>query len=442
MSREEICRQSRTAAAQPFPGFGLKNMDIPRKLDLRKRRLRRIGLGVAGIVVILATTLALSRLKPAPPQVDRSTVWIDTVKRGDLDIQVRGLGKLVPEKILWVPAPVEGRVAQEMVLPGMAVQPDTVLLVLTNPEIQQAALDANWQMKAAQADYNSLKAQLASKLLDQRASAATAKSEYLQSKLQAQRDQQLAQLGLGPSLTAQLSDAKEQAAETRNQIAGQQVGELSNSIQAQLAAQKAKIEQLRALDNLKKSQLESLTVRAGAAGVLQELPVEAGQQVTAGTTLAKVAQPNHLKAQLQIAETQAKDIQLNQRAEIDTHNGIIPGHVIRIDPAVQNGTRTVDVKLDGPLPPGAVPDLSVDGTIEIEHLNNVVYVGRPAFGQSDSTVGLFKLTDGGKQAVRVKVRLGLASVNTVQILGGLHVGDQVILSDMSRWDGFDRVRLE
>ncbi|HET7215072.1 MAG TPA: efflux RND transporter periplasmic adaptor subunit, partial [Terriglobia bacterium] len=235
---------------------------------------------------------------------------------------------------------------------------------------------------------------------------------------------------------------KAQSAQSQDQIASQQIGVLSSSIQAQLAAQKAKIEQLRALYNLKKGQLDSLTVYAGATGVLQELPVEAGQQVTAGTTLAKVAQPNQLKAQLQIAETQAKDIQLNQQAEIDTHNGTIPGHVIRIDPSVQNGTRTVDVKLDGPLPPGAVPDLSVDGTIEITHLSNVIYVGRPAFGQSDSTVGLFKLTDGGRQAVRLKVKLGLASVNTVEILGGLDVGDQVILSDMSRWDGFDRIRLE
>ncbi len=417
-------------------------MDIPRKLDLRKRRLRRIGLALAGVAVVLATTLGLARLKPAAPEVDRSTVWMDTVKRGSMDIQVRGLGKLVPEQMLWIPAQVDGRVAQKLVLPGIAVQPDTVLLKLTSPTIEQAALDARWQLKAAEADYNSLKAQLDSKLLDQRGAVATAQSDYLQAKLQAERDKQLASYGLGPSLTAQLSAAKAQSAQAQDQIAGQQVGVLSSSIQAQLAAQKAKIEQLRALYNLKKGQLESLTVRAGATGVLQELPVEAGQQVAAGATLAKVAQPNHLKAQLQIAETQAKDLQLNQRAEIDTHNGVIPGHVIRIDPSVQNGTRTVDVKLDGPLPPGAVPDLSVDGTIEITHLSDVVYVGRPAFGQSDSTVGLFKLTGGGKEAVRVKVKLGLASVNTVQILSGVSVGDQVILSDMSRWDGFDRIRLE
>ncbi len=417
-------------------------MDIPRQLDFRKRRLRRIGLALAVVAVVLATTLGLARLKPAAPQVDRSTVWIDTVKRGPMDIQVRGLGKLVPENILWVPAQVDGRVAQKLVLPGIAVKPDTVLLKLTSPTIEQAALDAGWQLKAAEADYNSLKAQLNSKLLDQRGAAATAKSDYLQAKLQAERDKQLASYGLGPDLTAQLSAAKAQSAQSLDQIASQQIGVLSSSIEAQLAAQKAKIEQLRALYNLKESQLESLTVRAGATGVLQELPVEAGQQVAAGTTLAKVAQPDHLKAQLQIAETQAKDLQLNQQAQIDTHNGVIPGHVIRIDPSVQNGTRTVDVKLDGALPPGAVPDLSVDGTIEITHLSNVVYVGRPAFGQSDSTVGLFKLTDGGKEAVRLKVKLGLASVNTVQILSGIDVDDQVILSDMSRWDGFDRIRLE
>jgi len=417
-------------------------MDIPRKVDLRKRRLRRIGLTVAVVAGILATTLGLSRLKPAAPEVDRSTVWIDTVKRGAMDIQVRGLGKLVPEKILWIPAPVEGRVEQETLLPGMAVKPQTVLLVLTNPQIEQAALDAQWQLKAGEADYNSLKSQLSSQLLDQRAAAATAKSDDLQAKLQAESDAQLARQGLGPKINAELSRAKAEATATRADIADQQVKVLADSIQAQLAAQKAKIEQLRALSNLKQSQLDSLTVRAGAEGVLQELPVEVGQQVTAGTTLAKVAQPNHLKAQLQIAETQAKDIQLGQQAEIDTHNGVIPGHVIRIDPAVQDGTRTVDVKLDGTLPAGAVPDLSVDGTVEIEHLSDVVYVGRPAFGQSDSTVSLFKLVDGSKQAVRLKVKLGLASVNTVQILTGLDVGDQVILSDMSRWDSFDRIRLE
>ncbi len=393
-------------------------------------------------MLIALTSVAISRLKPAAPEVDASTVYMDTVKRGPMKIEVRGLGTLVPEDILWIPAITDGRVAERPILPGTAVKPDTLLLVLTNPQLQQETLDAEWQMKQAEADYNSLKAQLASQVLAQQATAATAKSDYLQSKLQSERDRQLANLGLGPEVTAELSAAKAQAAKTGDQVASEQVNVLTQSVQAQLAAQEAKVEQLRAMYNLKKSQLDSLVVRAGAAGVLQELPVEVGQQVTAGVTLAKVVQPSHLKAQLQIAETQAKDVQLGQKAFIDTHNGIIPGHVIRIDPAVQNGTRTVDVKLDGPLPPGAVPDLSVDGTIEIEDLSDVLYVGRPAFGQSDSTISLFKVVDGGKDAVRVPVKVGKASVNSIEILGGLKVGDEVILSDMSRWDAFNRVRLQ
>jgi HlyD family secretion protein len=416
-------------------------MDIARPEIAKKKKIRRIIYFTAALVAIVIASVGISRLKPAAPEVDSGTLWTDTVKQGPLKIEVRGLGTLVPEDLLWIPAVTDGRVVKRL-LPGVPVKADTVLVVLTNPQLQQETLDAEWQLKQAQADYNSLKAQLSSKVLDQRATAATAKSDFLQSKLQAQRDQQLAELGLGPEITAQLAEAKAQASDTRNQIAGDQVKVLQQSVEAQLVAQKAKIEQLRALYNLKKGQLDSLSVRAGANGVLQEVPVEVGQQVAAGTILAKVAQPNHLKAQLKIAETQAKDIQLNQKAEVDTHNGIIPGHVMRIDPAVQNGTRTVDVKLDGPLPPGAVPDLSVDGTIEIEDLKNVEYVGRPAFGQPDSTISLFKVVDGGKAAVRTQVKIGKASVNSVQVLAGLNVGDQVILSDMSRWDGFDRVRLQ
>lgn len=417
-------------------------MDIPRKLDFRRRRLRRAAFSLAGVGAVVATTIGLSRLKLAPPSVDRATVWVDTAKRGAMDIQVRGLGTLVPEDILWIPATTDGRVEKRLVLPGSAVKPDTLLLVLSNRELDQSALDAEWQLKQAQAEYNSLKAQLASQVLDQRATAATVKSDYLQAKLQAERDQQLAQLGLGPDLTAQLSEAKAQAMDTRNQIEGQRVSVLQNSAAAQLAAQQARIEQLRALFNLKRSQLDSLKVRAGTDGVLQELPVEVGQRVAAGTILAKVVQPTRLKAQLKIAETQAKDVQLGQRTEIDTHNGVIRGRVARIDPAVQNGTVTVDVALDGALPKGVRPDLSVDGTIEIERLEDVLYVGRPAFGQANSTISLFKLLDGGKEAVRVQVSLGRASVNTVQVLSGLGVADQVVLSDMSRWDGFDRIRLQ
>jgi HlyD family secretion protein len=416
-------------------------MDIPRPSIARKKRIKRVIYGLFALVVVALVTVGLSKLKPAAPEVDRSTVWVDTVKRGPMLIQVRGLGTLVPEDILWIPAVTDGRVVKRL-LPGIQVKPDTVLVVLRNPQLEQETLDAQWQLKQAEADYNSLKAKLDSQLLDQKATAATVRSDYRQAQLTADRDRQLVELGLGADLNAKLSEAKSEEMAIRNKIEDDQVAVLKNSIEAQLVAQKAKIEQLRALYNLKKGQLDALSVRAGATGVLQEVPVEVGQQVTAGTILAKVAQPTKLKAQLKIAETQAKDIQIGQKASIDTHNGIIPGAVSRIDPAVQNGTVTVDVALQGALPAGARPDLSVDGTIEIENLSDVTYVGRPAFGQPDSTVTLFKLVDGGKEAVRVQVKLGKSSVNTIEILGGLNIGDEVILSDMSRWDGFDRVRLD
>ncbi len=417
-------------------------MDIPRQDAARKRRIRRILYSVAAVCAIVLTSVGVSHLKPAAPSVDRATVWVDTVKRGPLLIQVRGLGTLVPEEILWIPAVTDGRVERRMVLPGTAVKADTVLLVLSNPEQQQSALDAEWQLKAAEAQYNSLRAQLDSQLMDQRATAAQVRSDYQQAKLQAERDEQLAKLGLGSELTSNISQAKAQALATRNEIEHGRVEVSSKSVEAQLAAQRARVEQLRALHQLKRGQMDSLRVRAGADGVLQELSVEVGQRVTAGTILAKVVQPTHLKAALLIAETQAKDILIGQKAEIDTHNGVIPGRVIRIDPAVQNGTRTVDVKLEGELPKGAVPTLSVDGTIEIERLDDVVYVGRPAFGQPNSAVSLFKVVEGGKGAVRVQVKMGRSSVNTIEIQQGLKVGDEVILSDMSRWDGFDRIRLE
>lgn len=418
------------------------SMDIPRPSAARKKRIRRIIYALVGLAVVASVTVGLSRLKPAAPEVDRATVWVDTVKRGPMLIQVRGLGTLVPEEILWIPAVTDGRVERRLILPGRAVKANTELMVLTNPQLEQSALDAEWQLKEADAQYNSLKAQLDSQLLDQKVTAATVKSDYRQAELTADKDKQLAQLGLGAELNLKLSQAKAEELATRNKIEEERVAVLSNSIAAQLAAQQAKVEQLRALYDLKRSQLDSLHVRAGADGVLEELPVEVGQQVTAGTILAKVAQPTRLKAQLKIAETQAKDVQIGQKASIDTHNGIIPGQVTRIDPAVQNGTVTVDVALEGDLPQGARPDLSVDGTIEIENLSDVTYVGRPAFGQPQSTVSLFKLVDGGKGAVRVQVKLGKSSVNTIEILGGLNIGDEVILSDMSRWDGFDRVRLE
>ncbi|MFB3920479.1 MAG: HlyD family secretion protein [Terriglobia bacterium] len=356
--------------------------------------------------------------------------------------QVRGLGTLVPEEILWIPATTDGRVVRRFVLPGATVMAETVILKLANPELEQSALDAEWQLKAAEAQYNSLKAQLDSQLLDQKAAAATVQSDYTQAELNAEKDTELAKLGLGAELNVKVSRAKAEALATRNSIERDRLAVSAASVKAQLDAQKARVEQLRALYDLKKSQLDSLNVRAGNPGVLQELSVEVGQRVTAGTILAKVVQPTRLKAQIKVPETQAKDVQIGQKAAIDTRNGIIDGHVMRVDPAVQNGTVTVDVKLDEALPLGARPDLSVDGTIEIERLADVMYVGRPVHGQPNSTISLFKVINNRKEAVRVQVKLGRSSVSTIEVLEGLQVGDQVILSDMSQWDAFDRIRLD
>jgi HlyD family secretion protein len=417
-------------------------MDIPRESAIRKRRIRRLIYVVVGLLAVGSVTLGLSHLKPAAPSVDKATLWPDTVKRGPMLLQVRGLGSLVPEEILWIPAITDGRVARRFILPGTPVEADTVIFQLSNPEQEQAALDAEWQLKAAEAQYKSLKAQLDSQFLDQKAAAATVQSDYTEAELNADKDAELAKLGLGADLNAKITRAKAGALATRNDIETQRLAVTAASVKAQLDAQQARVEQLRALYELKKSQLDSLRVRAGAEGVLQELEVEVGQRVTAGAPLAKVVQPTHLKAQLKIPETQAKDVQIGQSASVDTRNGIIPGHVMRVDPSVINGTVTVDVKLDGSLPKGARPDLSVEGTIELENLADVVYMGRPAFGQPNSTVGIFKIEPDGKSANRVQVKLGRASVNSVEILGGLEPGDKVILSDMSQWDAFNRIRLD
>jgi HlyD family secretion protein len=417
-------------------------MDIQRVGAARKRRIRLMFMAGGGILLIALATLGLSKLKPAPPSVDGSTVYTDTVKRGDMDVQVRGLGTLVPVQIQWIPAVTDGRVERRFLLPGVKVTPDTPLLQLTNPQLQQEAQTAEWTMKADQANLESLKATLKNQLLNEQSTLASLESDHLQAKAQADVDASLSSKGIVSDLTAQLSKSKADGLASQVAIEKKRVDTLAASLESQLAAQKAKVEQDRALYQLKKKQLEDLLVRAGYSGILTDIPVQVGQQVAAGTTLAKVVDPTQLKAQLQIAETQAKDIQLNQKASVDTHNGIIPGRVVRIDPAVVNGTVTVDVALEGKLPEGARPDLSVDGTIEISHLTNVLYVGRPAFGQADSTVGLFKQIPGANEAERVQVSLGEASVNEVQILRGLNVGDKVILSDMSRWDGFDRVRLQ
>ncbi|MGA8230454.1 MAG: HlyD family efflux transporter periplasmic adaptor subunit, partial [Candidatus Acidiferrales bacterium] len=360
-------------------------MDIARPDVKRKKTIRRIAWGAAAVIAIPLVTFALSRLKPAAPGVDKSSVWTDTVKRGPMVREVRGLGTLVPETIRLIPAATDGRVDQRFILPGTPVRADTPILQLTNPTLQQVTLDAEYQMKGAEAQYNSLKAQLENQLMDLKAKAATSQADASSAKLDADRKEQLFKLGLAPDIDYKISQVKAEQTSKQDEISQNEVTTFANSVEAQLAVQQSKVEQQRALWNLQKSQLDRLTVRPGIDGVLQELEVEVGQNVTAGTLLARVAQPTHLKAQLRIAETQAKDIQIGQKATVDTHNGVVAGHVMRIDPAVLNGTVTVDVALDAPPPDGARPDLSVEGTIELERLADVVFVGRPVHGEPNST---------------------------------------------------------
>ncbi|MGC2829470.1 MAG: HlyD family efflux transporter periplasmic adaptor subunit [Candidatus Acidiferrum sp.] len=387
-------------------------------------------------------TYALSKLKPAAPTVDKGTVWSETVKRGDMLREMRGLGTLVPEDIRWIAAQTDARVDRWVLRPGAIVKPDSIIMELSDPTLSQTTLDAELQLRGAEADLANLRVQVDSDLMNQKATEASVRSDYEQAKIQHDNDEKLVKLGLTSQLIENLSRVKEQQLAIRAQLEGDKTRIAADSGKARIAAQQAKVDETRALYQLKKSQLEALHVRAGINGVLQLVPVEEGQHVTPGTNLARVADPKKLKAEIKIAETQAKDVALGQKASIDTRNGIVGGHVSRIDPSVVNGTVTVDVSIDEPLPPGARPDLSVDGTITIENLRNVLYVGRPVHGQSDSTIGLFKLVDDGSEAVRVNVKLGRSSVNTIEILDGLKVGDQVILSDMSAWDAFERVRLK
>jgi multidrug efflux pump subunit AcrA (membrane-fusion protein) len=416
-------------------------VDIARPEFKRKRRLLRMIYVAAGLTIVALVTVGLSKLKAAAPTVDKTTVWTDTVKRGPMLREVRGLGTLVPETIRVIPAATDGRVERRMLLPGTPVKAKTVILELSNSELQQSVLDAGFQLKGAEAEYNNLKAQLANQLMEQRSKAAGVRSEFHQAQLQHDANEQLYKQGLTSEIIWKTTQVKAEELAKQNEIAENQVVTFAQSIEAQLAVQQAKVDGQRALFGLKQHQLDQLHVRSGIDGVLQELAVEVGQQAAPGTILARVAQPARLKAQLKIAETQAKDIAIGQNASIDTHNGAISGHVTRIDPSVQNGTVTVDAALDGALPPGSRPDLSVEGTIEIERLADVLSTGRPVHGETDSTVGLFKVMADGSEAVRVKVKLGRTSVNRVEILQGLAAGDQVILSDMSAWDNFDRVRL-
>lgn len=417
-------------------------MDIQRPGNARAKQIRRIVYGAVAVLFLGGVTFGLSRLKPAAPSVDKSTIWPDEVKRGPMLREVRGLGTLVPEEIRWIPTQTEARVDRIVLRPGAIVKPETVILELSNPELQKDLLDAEYQLKGAEADYENLKVQVNSELLNQKAAAAAVHSEYAQAKIQHEVDEKLFNEKITSDVTRQLSKVKEEQLGVRAQLEDERTNISVDSGRARLLAQKSKVEQQRALYMLRKSQADALHVRAGIHGVLQLLPVEVGQRVTPGTNIARVADPHKLKAEIKIAETQAKDITIGQKTTIDTRNGIVHGHVMRIDPSVQNGTVTVDAAIDEPLPAGARPDLSVDGTIELENLRDVLYVGRPVHGQSDSTISLFKLVDDGAEAERVNVKLGRSSVNTVEILEGLQVGDKVILSDMSAWDNFNRIRLK
>jgi HlyD family secretion protein len=394
------------------------------------------------VILIAGVTVGLSRLRPAAPTVDAATIWPDTVKRGPMLREVRGLGTLIPEDIRWIPAQTDSRVDRIVLRPGAIVKPDSIILELSDPQLQRDALDAEYQLKGAEADYENLKVQVSSDLLNQRAAAAAVRSDYEQAKLQHEVDDQLQKQGLAADVTAKLSKVRAEQLAIRTELEEERTKNTEETAKTRLAAQQARVDQQKALYNLRHSQLEALHVRAGISGVLQLVPVEVGQRVTPGANVARVADPKKLKAEIKIAETQAKDVAIGQKAAIDTRNGIVAGRVFRIDPSVQNGTVTVDVAIDDPLPQGARPDLSVDGTIELENLRDVLYVGRPVHGQADSTIGLFKIVNDGAEAVRVNVKLGRSSVTTIEVLQGLQVGDKVILSDMSAVDNFDRIRLK
>jgi HlyD family secretion protein len=416
-------------------------MDIPRPNAAKEKRRKRIITASIVAVALIGVTFALARLKPAAPTVDRNLVWIGDVKRGPMVRQVRGLGTLVPEEIRWIAARTDGRVDRIVLRPGATVAPDSIILVLSNPTVVEAATSAESQLKSAEAELGNFKVTLQRGVLDAEAGLANAKSAFETNKLQAEVNDDLFKDGLVSNLELRRSKVAAEDASTLYEIEQKRYAFTKESIAPQLAVKDAEVDRIRAQAKLRRDEADALSVRAGMPGVLQVLPVEVGAQVQPGANLARVADPTRLKAEVRIAETQAKDIQIGQVASIDTRNGIVTGHVSRIDPSVQNGTVTVDVSLEGELPRGARPDLSVDGTIELERLDDVIYMGRPAFGQERSTVGIFKLDLDGNYATRTQVQLGRSSVNTIEIVNGLRPGDRVILSDMTPQDANERIRL-
>jgi len=416
-------------------------MDIPRPSQTKAKLRKRILITASAILGLIAATVAISQLKPADPSMDRSLVWIDTVKQGSMLRQVRGLGSLVPEDIRIVTARTAGRVDRIILRPGATVTPDSVILELINPDVLQAADDAESQLRAAESAYTNLKVRLESELLSMESTLARAKSDLETAKLQAEVYDELFKDGLVSRLDLRKAKVSAADAETRHEIEKKRYAFTQESLHLQLSVQQAEVDRQRSNARLRREESDALKVKAGMHGVLQTLALDVGQQFLAGGVLARVADPARLKAEIRIPETQAKDVQPGQLSEIDTRNGVVAGKVMRVDPSVQNGTVTVDISLTGTLPKGARPDLSVDGVIELERLENVVHVGRPAFGQERSTIGIFKLEEDGTHARRVQARLGRSSVNTVEILEGLVPGDRVILSDMSQWDANDRIRL-
>lgn len=414
-------------------------MDIQRQPVKNRRRFLYLA---GAIVAVVATTVGLSRLKPAAPSVELGTLWMDTVRKGPMVREVRGPGTLVPEEIRWISAVTPGRVDRVLVQPGVIVNENTLLLELSNPDVQIQSLQAQRELTAAEAELISLKTNLEAQRLTQAGVVATAKSAYREAQRKAKADSDLVAQNLISTAEAGRSGDQAEEMTTRMEIEERRLAILTDNMKEQLDVQQAQVERLRAIAAFQRRQVESMVVRAGATGVLQELPMQVGQWAISGATLAKVVRPEKLKAVLRIPETQAPDVTVGQPAAIDTRNGIVKGHVVRMDPASQNGTVTVDVTLDGTLPKGARPDLSVDGTIEIERLSDVLHVGRPAYGQANSTVGIFRMVPSTDEAERVQVGLGRSSVNTIEVLRGLNEGDVVILSDMSRWDAVDRVRVK
>ena len=403
--------------------------------------MRQLSYGAGAAMVILLIALGVSRLEPATPTVDRSILWIDTVKRGAMVREVRGTGALVPEDTRWIPATTMGRVERMVLRPGTTVDPPTVILELSNPALEQELQDSQLKLKSAEANLTTLRVQLETEQLQQQATTASIEADYKKALMQADVNEQLAAKQLVSALILRQSRLDAQQLAVRYEIATKQASKTAESMHARLAAQESDTDQIRALMQLKARQVNELHVRAGVHGVLQLVPVEVGQQVAPGTNLARVADPSRLKAELKIPETQAKDIQIGQRVSIDTRNGIIAGEVGRVDPSVLNGTVTVDVTLRGALPKGARPDLTVDGTIELERVSDAIYVGRPASAQEQTAMTLFMVHSDGT-ASRVPVRIGRSSVNAVEVVSGLQAGDQVILSDMSALNDVDRVRLQ